>query len=82
MIIGQLAGGTLGDAIGRHKAMTLVMFSQILQHAVWSFILGLGCRGVYPLAATLTVESLSKQENSAKLVVALTFSMQGIGGAV
>jgi PHS family inorganic phosphate transporter-like MFS transporter len=45
---------------------------------VWRFILGLGCGGVYPLAATLTAESSSKQVNRAKLV-ALTFSMQGIG---
>jgi MFS family permease len=29
MIIGQIAVGTLGDTIGRHKAMTLVIFLQI-----------------------------------------------------
>lgn len=42
------------------------------------FILGLGCGGVYPLSATLTAESSSSKENRAKLV-ALTFSMQGVG---
>ena len=141
MILGQLAGGALGDAIGRHKAMTFVMFLQvfaacgsafscglvfhgtlwfgeyaerltifkvltgtILIFAVtrtctvllvkldilktnvllgqpiiaWRFILGLGCGGVYPLAATLTAESSVAQEDRAKLV-ALTFSMQGVG---
>ena len=45
---------------------------------VWRFILGLGCGGVYPLAATLSAESASFKENGAKLV-ALTFSMQGVG---
>ncbi len=29
MILGQLGGGAIGDAIGRHKAMVLVMFFQI-----------------------------------------------------
>lgn len=30
MPFGQLAGGALGDAIGRHRAMTFVMFLQVL----------------------------------------------------
>jgi hypothetical protein len=30
MIIGQLGGGALGDLMGRHMAMTLVMFLQVL----------------------------------------------------
>lgn len=38
----------------------------------------MGCGGVYPLSATLTAESSSSKENRAKLV-ALTFSMQGVG---
>jgi MFS transporter, PHS family, inorganic phosphate transporter len=29
MIVGQLAGGALGDVLGRHRAMTLVMFLQV-----------------------------------------------------
>lgn len=48
--------------------------------AVWRLILGFGCGGVYPLAATLTAESTATRtpEYRAKLV-ALTFSMQGVG---
>lgn len=41
-------------------------------------MLGLGCGGVYPLAATMTAESSDNQEDGAK-AVALTFSMQGVG---
>ena len=44
--------------------------------AGWRFLLGLGCGGVYPLAATLSAEA--KKESRAK-TVALTFSMQGVG---
>mmetsp|Transcript_30377 Transcript_30377/g.56102 ORF Transcript_30377/g.56102 Transcript_30377/m.56102 type:complete len:529 (-) Transcript_30377:409-1995(-) len=43
--------------------------------AGWRFLLGVGCGGVYPLAATITAESSSKKEKN----VALTFSMQGVG---
>lgn len=46
--------------------------------ALWRFLLGVGCGGVYPLAATLTAESSSERDDKEKLV-ALTFSMQGIG---
>jgi PHS family inorganic phosphate transporter-like MFS transporter len=102
MIVGQLAGGALGDIMGRHRAMSMVMFLQVIsafasacsaevnmpffdQHlsiiqvlATWRFILGLGCGGVYPLAATLTAESSESNEDRAK-TVALTFSFQGVG---
>jgi len=106
MILGQLAGGTLGDVLGRHKAMTFVMILQVSASflsslsfeynaddssrfgipsfsvysslALWRFILGVGCGGVYPLAATLTAESSGSPEDRGKLV-ALTFSMQGVG---
>jgi PHS family inorganic phosphate transporter-like MFS transporter len=44
----------------------------------WRFVLGVGCGGVYPLAATMTAESSDNQEDGAK-AVALTFSMQGVG---
>jgi len=40
--------------------------------------LGVGCGGVYPLAATLTAESSTEKSNRGRLV-ALTFSMQGVG---
>ena len=77
MILGQLAGGALGDLIGRRRAIVLVMGLQIFaslcssllvldgwgygtvfeQLAAWRFILGIGCGGVYPLAASLSSES-------------------------
>jgi MFS family permease len=46
--------------------------------AMWRFLLGVGCGGVYPLAATLTAESSTCKREQAKLI-ALTFSTQGIG---
>ena len=46
--------------------------------AVWRFLNGVGCGSVYPLAATLTAESTDDKESRGKLV-ALTFSMQGVG---
>jgi len=88
MILGQLCGGTLGDVCGRHVAMALCMGLQIVGSlgsaccsmgqrlvlilSIWRFILGLGCGGVYPLAATLSSPSCPKS-------VALVFSMQGVG---
>jgi PHS family inorganic phosphate transporter-like MFS transporter len=39
---------------------------------------GIGCGGVYPLAATLSAESCGRKEDRARNV-ALTFSMQGVG---
>jgi PHS family inorganic phosphate transporter-like MFS transporter len=101
MIVGQLVGGALGDIMGRHRAMSVVMFLQVIsafasacsvemnvpffdRHlsiiqvlAIWRFILGLGCGGVYPLAATLTAESSQSNADRAK-TVALTFSTQGV----
>lgn len=100
MIIGQLTLGTLGDVLGRHKAMAVVMLLQVAAAfgsafscdmylfnaeisvfealALWRFLLGLGCGGVYPLSATLTTESSHSGNDRAKLV-ALAFSFQGIG---
>ena len=45
--------------------------------AWWRFVLGIGCGGVYPLAATLSSETDSPHP-PAKLV-ALAFSAQGVG---
>jgi MFS transporter, PHS family, inorganic phosphate transporter len=95
MIIGQLAGGAVGDIIGRHMAMATVMSLQIVgatmtacasegHVSIFAFIafcrlvLGIGCGGVYPLAATITAESNSDGQDGGK-AVALTFSMQGVG---
>lgn len=109
MILGQLTLGTLGDVLGRHVAMSIVMILQIIASlgsslsmsvpyynltifhilALWRFLLGLGCGGVYPLSATLTTESSSStgSSNSSNIntprdrakCVALTFSFQGVG---
>jgi PHS family inorganic phosphate transporter-like MFS transporter len=46
--------------------------------AIWRFVLGLGCGGVYPLAATITAEASSVKQSSSKSI-ALAFSMQGVG---
>lgn len=46
--------------------------------ACWRFLLGVGCGGVYPLAATITAESTSDAQEKAKSV-ALMFSFQGVG---
>jgi MFS transporter, PHS family, inorganic phosphate transporter len=46
--------------------------------AFWRLVLGIGCGGVYPLAATITAESNHDKKDGGK-AVALIFSMQGIG---
>ena len=106
MILGQLTLGTLGDVLGRHVAMSIVMVLQIIAAfgssfsmsvpyynlsifhilAVWRFLLGLGCGGVYPLSATLTTESGNGNSSATTTTprdrakcVALTFSFQGFG---
>lgn len=111
MILGQLAGGALGDLCGRHIAMSIVMLLQVIGAimsslavdvslpqtdsiilinrfsaiAFWRAVLGLGCGGVYPLAATLIANSQddAKQEGNDPLGkakrVALAFSFQGVG---
>lgn len=78
----------------RHGALRIVMALQVIASlgsmlvpvhddffkvmALWRLLLGIGCGGVYPLAATLAVESSTTEEERGKLV-ALTFSTQGIG---
>ncbi|KAL7532410.1 hypothetical protein ACHAXR_005293 [Thalassiosira sp. AJA248-18] len=98
MIFGQLGGGVLGDWLGRHVAMALVMTLQVVSSfmsawsgvfmeetniyttlACWRFLLGFGCGGVYPLAATITAESSASTTQNKGKSVALTFSMQGVG---
>ena len=46
--------------------------------AAFRFLLGVGCGGVYPLAAALSARSPTKKEDRGQSV-ALVFSMQGIG---
>ena len=65
MILGQLSGGAIGDALGRHLAMTIMMSLQIISSlgsacsfglytlqilSVWRFLLGIGAGGVYPVS--------------------------------
>lgn len=52
-------------------------FSIYQQMAVWRFILGVGCGGEYPLAASITSESVSPKLNGPML--ASVFSMQSFG---
>mmetsp|Transcript_5973 Transcript_5973/g.12734 ORF Transcript_5973/g.12734 Transcript_5973/m.12734 type:complete len:411 (-) Transcript_5973:254-1486(-) len=103
MILGQIVGGSLGDWLGRHKAIAFVMAIQTIgsmgsatmthqsleqfifldifrQLAAWRFLLGFGCGGIYPLAAVISAESASNGSgNDRAKLVALTFSMQGVG---
>lgn len=124
MVIGQLAGGALGDVIGRMRAMYIVIILQIVASlssalfvwegfglvegwtvfdklAAWRFILGIGAGGVYPLAAVLSAEQNLEQERTNEMpfrrtdsmqvqhdqsmedrklrMIAITFSMQGLG---
>lgn len=43
------------------------------------FLLGVGCGGVYPIAATISAESCTTSSENRGKLVALTFSMQGVG---
>ena len=49
-----------------------------MELAVWRFLLGFGCGGVYPLSATITAES-SSDKNGRPRLLAKMFSMQGVG---
>ena len=96
MMVGQFCGGMLGDMFGRHVGMAVCLSLQVIGAlgsalsfghrmdivlAVWRFLLGIGCGGVYPLSATLTAESSSStsQGEMPQKSVALSFAMQGVG---
>ena len=68
MVIGQVVFGSMGDALGRNRALLLTLLVCTLgaacsalitgehlvgQLAFWRLVLGIGAGGVYPLAATL-----------------------------
>ena len=60
--------------------------SLFLWLATWRFILGIGCGGVYPLAAVISAEEGDREQDesdgsnaSSVQRVVLTFSMQGVG---
>ena len=107
MVVGQLLGGALGDSfLGRLGALHMVMAFQIVSSigsalvptkhlflalAIWRFLLGVGCGGVYPLAAVLSAEQGDQahapktedetpEERRQQLHrVVIVFSMQGVG---
>ncbi|CAB9513520.1 Inorganic phosphate transporter 1 [Seminavis robusta] len=56
-----------------------IRVSLVTMLAFWRFVLGVGCGGVYPLAATLTAESSNDGESAKARRVALAFSFQGVG---
>lgn len=74
--------GAVATAFSFELSSNSVEFASIyVVLATWRFTLGLGCGGAYPLAATITAESNpdpSDKVSSSKLV-ALSFSMQGVG---
>ncbi len=61
--------------------------SLFLWLAAWRFVLGIGCGGVYPLAAVISAEEGKRESQNAEdesksssiQRVVLTFSMQGVG---
>lgn len=107
MAVGQLLGGALGDSfLGRLGALHVAMAFQIVSSigsalvptkhlflalAIWRFLLGVGCGGVYPLAAVLSAEQGDQahapktedetpEERRQQLHrVVIVFSMQGVG---
>ena len=74
----QVAGAFWSGCVGLLFDPTQTYLTIYHMLAICRFLLGVGCGGVYPLAATITAESSSPHENRGKLV-ALTFSMQGVG---
>lgn len=91
MMLGQVSGGILGDAMGRLRALRLVMMLQMVASlasatltsswtslAVWRCLLGVGAGGVYPLAAVLSAEQEGTKDEDLHRVV-LTFATQGVG---
>jgi PHS family inorganic phosphate transporter-like MFS transporter len=79
MMLGQVLGGIMGDAIGRLRALRLVMILQMVASfasatltsswsslAVWRCLLGVGAGGVYPLAAVLSAEQASSSSSNSK----------------
>ncbi|GMH60139.1 hypothetical protein TL16_g02983, partial [Triparma laevis f. inornata] len=94
MVCGQLLFGSLGDIMGLDTAMAATITTQLIGSAlsfevpnsisiftvltVWRFVLGVGCGGVYPLAASMASSS-TKNEKDRGQSVALVFSMQGVG---
>jgi PHS family inorganic phosphate transporter-like MFS transporter len=63
---------------GEEEDETLSLSLVYMELAVWRFLLGFGCGGVYPLSATITAES-SSDKNSRPRLLAKMFSMQGVG---
>ena len=80
MIFGQLLFGSLGDILGLRRALTLTLLTQLTgcllsallppSTLLYSrFLLGIGCGGVYPLAASLS-------SSSSTTATSVVFSMQ------
>uniref|UniRef100_A0A7S2P1E8 Major facilitator superfamily (MFS) profile domain-containing protein n=1 Tax=Leptocylindrus danicus TaxID=163516 RepID=A0A7S2P1E8_9STRA len=69
---------SIGSALSCQIHVLSSHFTIYTTLAMFRFFLGVGCGGVYPLAATMTAESTSTKAERGKLV-ALTFSMQGVG---
>ncbi|CAM9942332.1 unnamed protein product, partial [Phaeothamnion confervicola] len=90
-IVGMTFFGWLGDATTRKGALAWAMFVAFvgaassavlsfepylyLQLAIWRLVVGFGCGGLYPLAATIARES----PGATPRTVATTICAQGIG---
>jgi len=94
-LLGQLLFGILGDMLGRKKMYGIELILLIIgalgqafafSHGglsiiavicFWRFILGFGIGGDYPVSAVIASEFSSKKDRGK--VIALVFSMQGMG---
>ena len=65
--------GSLGSALSFEVPGTISIFTVL---TIWRFILGVGCGGVYPLAANMASSSTKNAKDRGQSV-ALVFSMQG-----
>jgi PHS family inorganic phosphate transporter-like MFS transporter len=63
---------------GEEEEETSSLSLVYMELAIWRFLLGFGCGGVYPLSATITAES-SSDKNGRPRLLAKMFSMQGVG---
>jgi PHS family inorganic phosphate transporter-like MFS transporter len=92
LVMGIQMLGTFGSALFVWDGEGKNIFHQL---AAWRFVLGIGCGGVYPLAAALSAEQASADTSEVRITenqnfiereklqkLALTFSTQGLGFAM
>lgn len=71
--------GCAGSAVFVREGLFGDGFSVFHQLAIWRFFVGIGCGGVYPLAALLSSEALQSQSQSSDTVVVAAAAAAGDG---